>query len=78
MKKLLMLFSVLVGAPHLTACADTVKATSNEISIVQGFSLVESDPAGRMAKEHCAQFEKYARLIRKTGRIMQYSCVSRP
>ena len=77
MKTLLVLISVLVGALHLTACADTVTATSNEISIVQGISLLESDPAGRVAKEHCAQFEKSARFVGKTGRVMRYSCISR-
>lgn len=78
MKNLVGCIFVLANVLHLAACADTVSATPNEISIIQGFLILDSDPAGRIAEEHCAQFEKYARLERKTGRIAQFTCVPKP
>jgi hypothetical protein len=72
------LFSVVAGLFLFSACADTVKATPDEITIVQGFSVTEHDPANRIAQEHCAQFKKSAVLTIRTGRIVRYACVPRP
>ncbi len=78
MKKFLMLFSVVPTVLSLSACADTISATPDEITIVQVFSIGGSDPAGREAAAHCAQFGKDARLTGETGRIKRYDCVIRP
>ena len=76
MKKLMM--AVVPTVLYLSACTDTISATPDEITIVQVFSIGNSDPAGREAAAHCAQFGKDARLTGKTGRIKRYDCVIRP
>jgi hypothetical protein len=76
-KNLVVCIFVLASVLYLAACADTVSATPNEINILQGFSILDSDPTGRMAEEHCAQFEKHARLVGKTGRIARFACVTK-
>ena len=75
MKKFIVTNSVVPTVLYISACADTLSATHDEVTIVQGYSNLESDPAGQMAAEHCAQFGKVARLKSKTGRMMRYSCL---
>ena len=77
MRKCLVPFAVVSAVLCLSACADTVTATPDEISI-QVFSIWDSGPAGRKAAAHCAQFGKDARLLGKDSRIMRFACVPRP
>lgn len=78
MKKFLVTISMVPTVLYLSACADTLSATPDEVTIVQGYSILELDPAGQMAAAHCAQFGKVARLKTKTGRIVRYSCLPGP
>ena len=76
MKKLLVLYSVVLAVLYLSGCTQTLTATPDEIIIIQERYIEElrSNPADREAAEHCAQYGKAARLKGITGRIRRYVC----
>ncbi len=93
MRKCLVPFAVVSAVLCLSACADTVTATPDEISIEvisvsgdlgDGIDHGPARAAGqgtlalREAAAHCAQFGKDARLVGNDSRIMRFACVPRP
>ncbi len=93
MRECLVPFAVVSAVLCLSACAETVTATPDEISIpvfsVTGnlgdgidhgpaYAPGQRTPAGREATAHCAQFGKDARLVGEDSRMMRFACVPRP
>ncbi len=74
MKKVLVIFSLVLAVLNLSACTETFTTSPDEIIIILQFDIWDSDPAAREAAEHCAKFGKVAQLKSKTGRIMRFAC----